>query len=297
MGSAISSEKTRISAIVLNYLNYDQTILCVRDLLRQDYPGLDVVVVDNHSPNESLAKLKEAFATELKVVVLEADRNRGYAAGNNYGVRWRMGQRPVDYILIVNNDVRLPDTAALRRLLEFANGKEDLGGVGPTVMTPNGFPQGPYRRPHVVLRTLRLLFPIFPLLYRLWRRQVREKKPSLCYAIVGAFMLLKMEPFTRVNLFDERTFLGAEEYILAERLRKLGLRFYYYPLVTVVHNHAKSAIVRSGGEMRHFSSGLASMLYYFREYQQANALSLRLFEASARLYGRLFLPLRRRFTL
>jgi hypothetical protein len=295
--SVVFAEKLRLSAVVLNYLNYDQTILCVRDLLAQDQSLLDVVVVDNDSPNESLAKLKEAFANESRVTILQSDENRGYAAGNNLGARWRIGRGAVDYILICNNDVRIPDPLTIRRMVDFAESKEDLGGLGPGVLTPNGFPQGPYRRPRVFLRTLRLLLPIFPVVYRLWRGRFRETTAVPCYAIVGAFMLMKAGPFTRVDLFDERTFLGAEEYILAERLRNVGFRFYYLPTVTVIHNHAQSAIVRTGGEVQYFPSGLKSMLYYFREYQRVSSFSLSLFKAAAILYGRVLLPFRRRITI
>src|SRR5947209_2414019 len=101
--------KNSVCAVVLNYINYDQTILCVRDLLAQDHPFLDVVVVDNHSPNESLARLVEAFTGERKVQVLSTDHNLGYAGGNNYGARSRLEHGAVDFLLIINNDVRLPD--------------------------------------------------------------------------------------------------------------------------------------------------------------------------------------------
>jgi len=283
--------------VVLNYLNHEQSVLCVQDLLAQDHPGLDVVVVDNHSANDSFERLRAAFASEERVVVLQTDSNLGYAGGNNFGARWRMDHGPVDYILISNNDVRLPDGTTVRTLVEFAETRSDLGGVGPRVVTPNGFPQGPYRRPHAALRTLRNLLPVFPLAYRYWRRSVPDRTAARCYAVVGAFMLVKAEPFARAGMFDEETFLGAEEYILAERLRRIGLTFWYVPSTTVVHNHKQSAIVRTGGETRHSGAGLASMLYYFRTYQKVNPAVLRSFEISAQLYNRLLLPIRRRFTI
>lgn len=295
--AVVIPEEPRVSTVVLNYMNYDQTVLCVKDLLAQDYSFLDVVVVDNHSPNESLVKLKEAFATEPRVTVLQSGENRGYAVGNNFGARWRMSKGAVDYILICNNDVRIPHPATIRQMVSFAEGKEDLGGLGPRVTTPNGFPQGPYGRPRVFLRTLRFLFPVFPVVYRLWRRHFRETTATPCYAIVGAFMLLKSGPFAAANLFDEQTFLGAEEYILTERLRKIGFRFYYLPTVSVIHNHGQSAIARTGGEVRHYPSGLKSMLYYFREYQGVSRVSLSLFQAAATLYGRVLLPFRLRITI
>ncbi len=287
----------RVSAIVLNYLNHEQTVLCVRDLLDQDHPALDVVVVDNHSPNDSLARLRAAFANDARVSVVETDANLGYAGGNNFGVRRRLDAGPVDYVLISNNDVRLPDRATVRVLVEFARGKPDLGGVGPNVVTPNGFPQGPYRRPNVVLRIFRNLLPVFPLVYRIWRRRRPDAKAARCYAVVGAFILFKAEPFVRAGLFDEQTFLGAEEYIVAERLRRIGFTFWYCPVVTVVHDHRQSAIVRTGGERRHSAGGLASMLYYFRAYQHANPALVRCFELSALFYNRVFLDFRRRFTI
>jgi GT2 family glycosyltransferase len=103
--------------------------------------------------------------------------------------------------------------------------------------------------------------------------------------------------FERAGMFDEATFLGAEEYILAERLVDLGLRSYYVPAARVVHEHAHSAIRRTGGEVRYLPTGVASMSYYFRRYQRAPEMSIRLFERSAVLYGRLLLPLRQRLPL
>ncbi len=291
------AKNSRGSAVVLNYLNFDQTILCVQDLLRQDYPDLDIVVVDNQSPNDSLAKLKEAFANEPRVTILQSGENRGYAGGNNFGARWRIGKGAVDYLLICNSDIRIPDPLTIRHMVDFAESKQDLGGVGPRLVTPNGFPQGPYGRPQIFLRTVRFLLPFFPVVYRLWKKRFRETKPRPCYAIVGAFMLMKAGPFTAAKLFDEQTFLGAEEYILAERMRKVGFRFYYFPTVSVIHNHAQGAIVRTGGEVHHFLSGLKSMLYYFREYQGVSRIPLSLFQAVAIFYGRFLLPFRRRITI
>jgi len=287
----------RVSAVVLNYLNYEQTLLCVADLLAQDWPQLDVVVVDNQSPNESMSKLREAYAGQERVTVLQTHGNLGYARGNNHGARWRTEQGPVDYILVSNNDVRLPARSTVREMVAFAETRLDLGGLGPRVETPNGFPQGPYRRPNVVLRTLRNLLPVFPLVYRFWRRSRPDTDATRCYAIVGAFMLIKAKPFAAVDFFDEGTFLGAEEYILAERLRRLGLTFWYLPSTTVIHDHRHSSTARTGGKTRYSPAGAASMLYYFRTYQKVNSGLLRCFELSARFYNEVFLGLRRRFTI
>ena len=286
-----------VSAVVLNYLNWEQTVLCVEDLLEQHGVELDVVVDDNASPNDSLGCLRERFGGEGRVQLIASGRNGGYAQGNNHGARWRLDRRPVDYFLIVNNDVRLPERRAVSTLAAFAAGHPDAGMVGPRVLTSAGFAQGPYRRPHPLICCLRYCLPIIPFAHRLWRRSRREQMSRACFALIGACLLLPAAAFSQAGMFDEATFLGAEEYILAERLRDRGLRSYYVPAVWVRHEHGFSAIRRTGGEARYLPAGVASMAYYFRRYQRAPESWITLFERVAACYGHVWLPLRQKLPL
>jgi GT2 family glycosyltransferase len=351
-----------VSAIVLNYLTWEQTVDAVADLLAQAAVELDVVIVDNASPNDSLAQLEARFGRHARVHILATEHNGGYARGNNRGARWRLargsrrgdrtgrwdgaqstgrahpGEVPhsdeasrrsdtpqqcdtpqrsdalqhsealqrseaaeralPDYLLIVNNDVRLPDRGAVATLAAFAAAHADAGMVGPRVLTSAGFPQGPYRRPRPLICCLRYGLPIIPLVHRLWRRWCwREEKSRPCFALVGACLLLPAAAFAAAGMFDEATFLGAEEYILAERLRAQGRRSYYVPTTWVRHEHRLSAIRRTGGETRYLPLGVASMAYYFRRYQRAPESWIALFETVAAWYGRVFLPLRQRLPL
>ncbi len=136
------SADASIAVVVLNYLNYDQTILCVRDLLLQDVSPR-ILIVDNHSPNDSVSRLSQEFTSEERVAILQTAENLGYAGGNNFGVRWLASRQPLDYVLIVNNDVRLPDSSTIRKLADFAHGKKDLGGVGRVLSLPTDFHKGP----------------------------------------------------------------------------------------------------------------------------------------------------------
>lgn len=87
--------------LILNYRNYRQTIACCRNLIKA---GLDrIVVVDNGSSNESLAKLKSSLGNEAKVSILGTKANLGYARGNNFGLQaiekkvWASGRSPLVY--------------------------------------------------------------------------------------------------------------------------------------------------------------------------------------------------------
>ena len=69
--------------VILNYNDYEN---CKEILQRiENYKVLShIVVVDYFSTDNSYSKLKE-FENE-KISVIKADKNGGYAYGNNFGV-------------------------------------------------------------------------------------------------------------------------------------------------------------------------------------------------------------------
>jgi hypothetical protein len=57
----------RISVIVLNWNGWEDTVECLESLYQVDYPFFDVVVVDNASEDDSLAKIREYCQGDLVV--------------------------------------------------------------------------------------------------------------------------------------------------------------------------------------------------------------------------------------
>lgn len=284
-----STETARVplvSAIILNYRNYAETIECVRGLLFQDYPALSCVVVDNASPNDSLSQLQRAFSSDARVKIVLAERNGGYATGNNIGARWAIAQQHPKYLFIVNPDIRMPDTQTLGRLVDFASKQPDMGATSPKVVLPNGFVQGPYKRPSLVLTCVQYLFP--PLWFILRRMHQynaqRMRAPQRCFRTIGACMLLDAGTFEEAGMFDEGTFLESEEPILAERIANHSKYFYHLPEVTVIHHHS-----RSGGRV----DAINSLEYYFKVYRGASSFSLALLRSSESIYRKIYEPLRR----
>ena len=49
----------KIAAIMINYAAAEDTIECIKSLRRQTYPALDIIVVDNASPDNSGKMLKK----------------------------------------------------------------------------------------------------------------------------------------------------------------------------------------------------------------------------------------------
>jgi GT2 family glycosyltransferase len=73
---------------------------CLQSVFEQDYPALEVVVVDNASSDETPALLRQF---EHKARVVYNKQNAGFAAGQNQA----MGLSAADWLLALNPDVRL----------------------------------------------------------------------------------------------------------------------------------------------------------------------------------------------
>ena len=86
--------------VVLNWNGLADTLECVRSLDALTYSKRTVVVVDNGSANAEADRLEAAVPG---LTVLRSGENRGYAGGNNLGIRYAL-ERGADYIWLLNND-------------------------------------------------------------------------------------------------------------------------------------------------------------------------------------------------
>lgn len=275
------SEPSVIS-VVLNYRHPQDTLVCVRRLLEQDYAQFQILVVDNASPDGSYELLCNAFQDQAAVSVIQCKANGGYAVGNNYGVRHAMDTSHPKYVLIVNPDVEFVEPDTLSKLVAFAEQTLDAAVVGPKVVLPDGFIQGPYARPRLWLISLQYVFlPIW--IFLRWRDQKvarRLKEPIRVFRTVGACMLLNAEEFCRVGMFDEATFLEGEEDILAERLRAVARHFYYLPSTKVIHHHSR----------RQYKNTRAAQRYYFGTYRVKSPLAISALMACSLFYENIVYP-------
>jgi GT2 family glycosyltransferase len=117
-----------VSIVTVNYngRRYLETLL--PSLRAIDYPAdrYEVLVVDNASDDDSAAFVQRSFPN---VRLVQAERNRGFAGGNNLGIRTARGE----YIALVNNDT-LVDRSWLRALVETAGSDPRIGMVGSKVV-------------------------------------------------------------------------------------------------------------------------------------------------------------------
>ncbi len=86
----------------------------------------ELIVVDNASADGTAGYLKTFAAQHTHVRLQLNDTNKGYAGGNNDGIKLAQGQ----YIVLLNNDTLVPE-GWLDRLLKLFNEQPGVGLVGP----------------------------------------------------------------------------------------------------------------------------------------------------------------------
>ena len=218
------------------------------------------MVVDNCSPNEAAAVLKEK-AKELDYVFFANKKNAGYAAGNNIGIRYAISHG-YTYSWILNNDVDLRDTNVLSHMVDIAESDKSIGCVGPLIYNLDESICAPYCR-RLSLWNMTIGIP--------FEKRYRQKfihTSMEVYRVYGCCMLLKSIAMQDIDGMDERTFLYGEEDILAERLISKGYKTFYDAEVSVRHKGSATMkkMVRNKKKLQ-IEQRKKSLDLYLKEYR------------------------------
>jgi N-acetylglucosaminyl-diphospho-decaprenol L-rhamnosyltransferase len=200
-----------------------------------------VVVVDNCSPDGSADRIAAAIAERGWsgwVTLVRAERNGGFAYGNNRGIEAAaaIGRRPT-YVHLLNPDT-IVRPGALRALVNFMDAHPRVGIAGSRLEDPDGTPQrSAFRFPGVLseLETSASFGPMSRLLSA-W-----VVAPPVCAHacptdwVAGASMIVRREVFDDIGALDEDYFLYFEEVDFTLKARDAGWTCWYVPQSRVVH--------------------------------------------------------------
>jgi poly-beta-1,6 N-acetyl-D-glucosamine synthase len=127
----ISSEyNPSVSIIVPAYNEEVNAVQNVIHLLQSDYPGFEIVFVDDGSKDNTYLKVKEAFLHNSKVKVL-AKPNGGKATALNFGIKHAAGE----ILVCIDADTMLTTDAVSKMIPYFED--PQIGGVAGNVRVGN----------------------------------------------------------------------------------------------------------------------------------------------------------------
>lgn len=128
-----------VAAVVVNWNGGALAVDSVSSLARQSIRPT-IWVVDNASADGSADAIARAVPAVRQIRNMT---NRGFAAANNQALR-ELGD--VDYVLLMNNDVVLPDPAGLERVVTMLERDRSIAGACGRYEYPDGSFQGFYNR-------------------------------------------------------------------------------------------------------------------------------------------------------
>ena len=221
-----------VSAIVLNYKNPQYTVQCVHNLLRQTIADrMEILVVDNHSCDDSIGILRNRLGEEPSVRIIETPENLGFGGGNNFGERYAHGT----YILILNPDTE-PAQSSIEQLVEHLEQDQTIGIIAPKLEFADKSVRDSFRRfPDIsdfIIKRTALRHVLHDRLNRYLRRSIHPTETCDVEWVVGAFMLLRRSLYESLEGFDERYFLFLEDTDLCRRCWEAGFRVVYSPQTT-----------------------------------------------------------------
>lgn len=117
----------QVSIVILNWNDFQSTLLCIESLKSLTYPTYKIIVVDNGSSNESMLVLSGIANIELH----HNDRNLGFAGGNNRAMRKAIASG-ADYVWLLNNDATVA-ADCLTKLVQAAENDKQIGLVSPVI--------------------------------------------------------------------------------------------------------------------------------------------------------------------
>lgn len=92
----------KVSVIILNWNGSHYTIPCIKSLFKSSLQNFEIILVDNGSKKEDIEKIEKEFKNNKKIKIIKNKENKGFAEGNNIGVRSSSPESK--YALLLNND-------------------------------------------------------------------------------------------------------------------------------------------------------------------------------------------------
>ena len=226
-----------------------------------------IVVVDNHSTDQSYQQLKKM--KHPKVVVLKAEENKGFASGLNLGCRYAIKKLGPCHLVLSNADMIIGSEENIKEL-HLLLGQRKIDVLAPVITQKDGISRG-WRLPSIQTEILGNLPIIGQKIYRkriLYPKMHYKGEISRVEAVSGCFFLITSTLLEKLGFFDENTFLYYEEYILGKKIKETKSEIAVANNITVFHNHSVS-IDRSLNRVMKFKELKKSQAYFCKTYLKA----------------------------
>jgi GT2 family glycosyltransferase/glycosyltransferase involved in cell wall biosynthesis len=219
----------QVSIIIPNYNGQKYLEDCIDSLQQLDFPreNYEIIVVDNASSDNSCDLICSRYPD---VILIEAEKNLGFASGCNLGIKNSSGE----YIVLLNNDT-VVDSNWLKELVAVA-ARPDVAIVGSKLLFKNS--------PGEIQNAMSYLTD------RGDGGDMGSHQPDEgqydttreVMAVCGASMLIKRTLIEEIGALDEDLFAYYEDMDLCYRTRLYGKKIVFAAKSVAYHVHAATSV-------------------------------------------------------
>ncbi|UMM64198.1 glycosyltransferase [Aristophania vespae] len=117
--------KPSCAVIIPVYIDYQTTMTCLRSVLENTPSAVEIIVIDDASPEKSIVRALDLLAKERKITLLRNEKTCGFPASVNKGLHYAEGSD----VILLNSDTIVPK-GWVQRLTEWLT-PQDVGTVTP----------------------------------------------------------------------------------------------------------------------------------------------------------------------
>ncbi|URZ14840.1 glycosyltransferase family 2 protein [Clostridium felsineum] len=217
--------------IILNYNGYKDTIECVNSIEKITYSNYKIVIVDNASKDSSAEILKKNFD---KHVIIQAESNRGFAAGNNIGIKYAI-DNGAEYVLLINNDT-VVEKDFLMNLVKNIDVNKKVGMLTGKIYY--------YAEPKRIWFAGGGINELKGNAYHVGMNEIDVGEKYSCKQQIkfasGCFQLISKELINNVGYMNEKYFMYYEDTDYCYRIINSGYKILYEPNSVIYHKVSSS---------------------------------------------------------
>lgn len=262
-----------VACIILNYNDAENTISLINEI--QGYSSLrHIIIVDNCSTDDSYERLVK-FESD-KIHIQKTNKNGGYGAGNNYGVKCAL-KYGCDYVLIANPDVHFSNDLVYA-FSNFLDENSEYGVVSGIQLDKNGTE---------IMRTAwriptkwRYIFSTGSVLrrygenYYYTRDELHISNIVSVDCVAGSLLMVSVPKFLNCGGYDEEMFLYCEETTLGSKMKAMSYKTAVISDVSYRHIHGVTIQKSISSNLKKKQILLQSHHLLLKKYLDANLFEL-----------------------
>lgn len=221
-------KEPRVAVVIIHWNRRELLERFLPFLLASTYPNLEIVVADNHSPDDSVAFLRSRYP---QVTIIENDDNYGYAGGYNHALK----QVDADYFVLLNNDIEVTP-GWIEPMIRALENDPGLGACQPKMLDHANRSMFEYAGASGgYMDTLGYAFCRGRLFESLEQDLGQYNDEQTVFWATGACLVIRARLYRELGGFDEHFFAHMEEIDLCWRLQLAGYSLRVIPEAEVYH--------------------------------------------------------------